>query len=208
MRLRVIAGEFRSRLLKSVSGLETRPTPDRLREALFNVLTPVIEGAVFADAYAGTGAVGIEALSRGAKRAIFVERHRGAVEVIRDNLAALGIADRAEVFTGKATAVLERVSADIVFLDPPYALVPEYQECLALLGAKKGTDGTFPRRLDDYSQAVRGAGTFRLSPGLVVVQHAHRQPLDDEYGALKRTRILRQGDNALSFYSAGAAGED
>ncbi len=143
MRLRVIAGEFRSRLLKSVSGLETRPTPDRLREALFNVLTPVIEGAVFADAYAGTGAVGIEALSRGAKRAIFVERHRGAVEVIRDNLAALGIADRAEVFTGKATAVLERVSADIVFLDPPYALVPEYQECLALLGAKRGQTERF-----------------------------------------------------------------
>jgi 16S rRNA (guanine(966)-N(2))-methyltransferase RsmD len=175
MRLRVIAGEFRSRLLKSVPGLDTRPTPDRLREALFNVLTPVIEGAVFVDAYAGTGAVGIEALSRGAKRAVFVERSRGAVEVIRDNLAALGIASRAEVYTGKAGPVLERASADIVFLDPPYALVKEYEASLVLLGERAG--------------------------GLVIVQHAHRQALDDEYGALHRTRILRQGDNALSFYS-------
>jgi len=175
MRLRVIAGEFRSRLLKSVPGLDTRPTPDRLREALFNVLTPVIEESVFVDAYAGTGAVGIEALSRGAKRAIFIERNRGAVAVIRDNLAALGIADRAEVFTGKVGPVLERVTADIVFLDPPYALANEYTESLEIL---------------------RG----RLTP-LVIVQHAHRQELDDEYGSLRRSRILRQGDNVLSFYS-------
>jgi 16S rRNA (guanine(966)-N(2))-methyltransferase RsmD len=175
MRLRVIAGEFRSRLLKTVPGLDTRPTPDRLREALFNVLTPVIEDSIFVDAYAGTGAVGIEALSRGAKRAIFIERNRGAVGVIRDNLAALGVADRAEVFTGKAAPVLDRVEADIVFLDPPYALVKEYEESLEILGER--------------------------ATGLVIVQHTHRQPLDEEYGLLRRTRVLRQGDNALSFYS-------
>jgi 16S rRNA (guanine(966)-N(2))-methyltransferase RsmD len=177
MRLRVIAGEFRSRLLKSVPGLETRPTPDRLREALFNVLTPVIEDSVFVDAYAGTGAVGIEALSRGAKRAIFIERNRGAVAVIRDNLAALGIADRAEVFTGKAGPALERIEADIVFLDPPYALVQEYEESLEILGGR--------------------------ATGLVIIQHAHRHPLNEEYGTLRRTRILRQGDNVLSFYLKG-----
>ncbi len=176
MRLRVIAGEFRSRLIKSVPGQDTRPTPDRLREALFNVLTPVIEDAVFVDAYAGTGAVGIEALSRGAKRAIFIERSRGAVEIIRDNLAALGIADRAEVFTGKAVDVLERITADIIFLDPPYALEKEYRDALDLLGQRPG--------------------------GLVIAQHAQRQQLEDEYGALHRTRTLRQGDNALSFYTA------
>jgi 16S rRNA G966 N2-methylase RsmD len=99
------------------------------------------------------------------------------VEAIRDNLAALGVAGRAEVYTGKAAPVLERVSADIVFLDPPYALAGEYAESLALLGER--------------------------APGLVVVQHAHRQALNDEYGALRRTRILRQGDNALSFYTRG-----
>jgi len=173
--MRIIAGSLRSRTLNAPAGLGTRPTSDRLRETLFNVLAPRIRGAVFADLYAGSGAVGIEALSRGAKRAVFVERSRGAVEVIRDNLAALGIAGRAEVFTGKAGPVLERASADIVFLDPPYALVKEYEASLVLLGERAG--------------------------GLVIVQHAHRQALDDEYGALHRTRILRQGDNALSFYS-------
>ena len=89
--MRVIAGRFRSRKLKSVPGLDTRPTPDRLRESLFNVLAPSIEGAIFVDAYAGTGSVGIEALSRGAERAVFIERSRGAIAVLRENLASLGV---------------------------------------------------------------------------------------------------------------------
>ncbi len=178
MRLRVIAGEFRSRLLRSVPGDDTRPTPDRLRETLFNVLAPEIAGAVFLDAYAGTGAVGIEALSRGAARAIFIERARRAVEVIRRNMAELGIAERAEVLPGKTLPMLERVSADIVFLDPPYALEREYDEALAILGERP--------------------------PRLVVAQHASRHELKAEYGALVRTRVLKQGENALSFYVAHA----
>src|SRR5207253_7301115 len=131
--MRVIAGEFRSRRLKTLPGLETRPTPDRLRETLFNILTPRIDGATFLDAYAGTGAAGIEALSRGAARAIFVEKNRAAVDVIRENLQSLGIASRAEVLTAKALTVLERLTADIVFLDPPYELEREYAEALELL---------------------------------------------------------------------------
>ena len=103
--MRVIAGEFRSRRLKSLPGLDTRPTPDRLRETLFNVLASLIPKCVFMDVYAGTGAVGIEALSRGARRAIFIEKNRAAVEVIHENLAALGLEGRAEVFTSKATTV-------------------------------------------------------------------------------------------------------
>src|SRR5574337_687564 len=101
--MRVIAGEFRSRKLKSLAGLTTRPTPDRLRESLFNIRAPRVAGATFIGAYAGTGAVGIEALSRGADRAIFIEKNRAAVEVIRDNLRSLGVENRAEVFTGKAS---------------------------------------------------------------------------------------------------------
>src|ERR1051326_6174222 len=124
--MRVIGGEFRSRRLKTLPGQETRPTPDRLRETLFDVLAPTIENAVFIDAYAGTGAVGIEALSRGARRAIFVEKHRAAVEIIRDNLAALGLDSRAEVFTGKAAAILERMKPDIISLHPPYEKAAEY----------------------------------------------------------------------------------
>src|SRR5215204_3935346 len=99
--MRVIAGEFRSRRLKTLPGLETRPTPDRLRESLFNILASRIEGVTFLDAYAGTGAVGIEALSRGAARAIFIERTRAATEIIRENLAALNLTTRAEVLQGR-----------------------------------------------------------------------------------------------------------
>src|SRR5580698_9478109 len=99
--MRVIGGEFRSRQLKTLPGLEVRPTPDRLRETLFNVLAPRIEGAVFADVYAGTGAVGIEALSRGASPAIFIEETRAAGAVIRENLRTLGVEARAVIRQGR-----------------------------------------------------------------------------------------------------------
>ena len=174
--LRVIAGEFRSRRLKAPRGDDVRPTPDRLRETLFNVLAPVIADTTFVDAYAGSGAVGIEALSRGARRAIFIERSRGAAAIIRENLNALGIVERAEVVVGRATTVLARVSADIVFLDPPYALGGEYESALKLLGERGGAQ--------------------------VIAQHDVRLKLEDAYGQLRRTRTLRQGDNVLSFYAA------
>ena len=174
--MRVIGGEFRSRKLKPVPGLETRPTPDRLREALFNVLAPRIQDAVFLDVYAGTGAVGIEALSRGARRCIFVEKSRGAVDVIRENVAALGLENRAEVFTSKPGPVIERVKADIVFLDPPYEMEKELEAALGMLGG---------------------------SAGLVIAQHPSRRELAEVVGGLRRYRVLRQGDNALSFYAAG-----
>ena len=175
--MRVIGGEFRSRKLKSLPGLETRPTPDRLRETLFDVLAPYIDGAIFLDAYAGTGAVGIEALSRGARRCVFVEKNRTAVAVIRDNLASLGLENRAEVYTSKAAPVLERAQADIVFLDPPYESEKEYEAALAALGASP--------------------------PGrLLVVQHASLCSLPEAAGVLCRYRVLRQGNNSLSFYSA------
>jgi len=172
--MRVIAGEFRSRRLRTLPGLETRPTPDRLREALFNVLAPVLPDSIFLDAYAGTGAVGIEALSRGARRAIFVEKNHSAVRVIQENLTALGLENRTDVYTGKTLAVLERVQADIVFLDPPYQKENEYESALTALGA--------------------------LGSKLVIAQHASRTILNPEYGSLKRYRIIRQGDNSLSFY--------
>ena len=162
--------------MKTLPGLTTRPTPDRLRETLFNIVSPRIEGTTFLDAYAGTGAVGIEALSRGAERAIFVEKNRAAVEIIRENLHSLGIENRAEVFTGKAWNVLERLAADIVFLDPPYELEREYGLVLKTLGERTNM--------------------------LVIAQHASRFSLADEYGAMKRTRLLKQGDNSLSFYES------
>ena len=178
--MRVIGGEFRSRLLKSVPGLETRPTPDRLREALFNILAPRIEGVTFADLYAGTGAVGIEALSRGASLCVFVEQNRAAVSVIHSNLLSLDLERRAQVRQGRVLASLPNLEADIVFLDPPYTREAEYGAAMELLA----------------SRPVK----------LVIVQYDIRQEMAASYGSLMRTRTLKQGDNCLSFYEAGLAG--
>ncbi len=175
--MRVIGGEFRSRVLKSVPGRDVRPTPDRLREALFSILAPRIEGVVFTDIYAGTGAVGIEALSRGAAKATFVDTNRAAVNVIRENLRSLGIEDRSVVLQLRATRIVPGMYGDIVFVDPPYGLDREYGEMLELLGAKP--------------------------PKLAIVQHDVRLKLAEAYGILTRTRELRQGDNVLSFYEIG-----
>ena len=159
-------------------GLELRPTPDRLREALFNVLAPRIEGATFLDAYAGTGAVGIEALSRGAERAIFIEKHFGAARLIRENLDALGIADRAIMAQSAVGAALSRFEADIYFLDPPYTAPAEYEVALNLLGER----------------------TTLNAQTLVLAQHAKRSDLDESYGRLRRARVLTHGENSVSFF--------
>ena len=174
--MRVIAGEFRSRRLKSIPGDATRPTPDRLRQTLFDILAARIHGATFIDAYAGTGAVGIEALSRGATHVYFLERNRAAVDTIRENLAALKIAPRATVLTGTVTQLLPGYRADIVFLDPPYDAPREYTQVLDVLA--------------------------QAPPGLGIVQHSIRQALPEERGMLRRTRVVKQGDNALTFYTA------
>jgi 16S rRNA (guanine(966)-N(2))-methyltransferase RsmD len=172
--MRVIGGEWRSRRLKSIPGEATRPTSDRLRETLFDILQDQIEGATFMDAYAGTGAVGIEALSRGAKHAYFLERDRAALAAIRENLASLGATGQATILPGAVVKSLALHRADVVFLDPPYTLEKEYASTLQTLGA--------------------------ASAGLVIVQHSVRLNLADEYGSLRRVRIVRQGDNALSFF--------
>jgi len=174
--MRVIAGEFRSRRLRSIPGEATRPTPDRLRESLFDILAPRIEGATFLDAYAGTGAVGIEALSRGAAHAFFLERNRKALETIRQNLALLKLDSRATVVPGPVLQTIAQCAADIVFLDPPYTMEREYAGVLEWLAESQS--------------------------GLVVVQHSVRQALPDEHGALRLTRVVRQGENSLSFFSS------
>ena len=175
--MRVIAGKFRSRVLKSLPGLDVRPTPDRMRESLFSILAPRIGGAVLLDLYAGTGAVGIEALSRGAERAIFVENHQDALEVIRFNLKSLGLEGRGRIWQGKAAHVISKIgSVDIAFLDPPYPLEAEYEKALTALA-------------DD-------------PPGITIAQHSSRFGLAESYGVLKRERVLKQGENSLSFFAA------
>jgi 16S rRNA (guanine966-N2)-methyltransferase len=173
--MRVIAGEFRSRKLLSIEGSVTRPTSDRLRETLFNIFGPEIQGKVFVDAYAGTGAVGIEALSRGASQAVFLEKDRNALAAIRANLKALGAESRARVIAGPAAANLKDVKGDILFLDPPYTKEQEYEAAM---------------------EAIQATGA-----DLAIVQHSVRFKPSPEYGSFVWYRELKQGDNALSFYS-------
>jgi len=176
--MRVIGGEYRSRRLQSMPGMDVRPTPDKVRESLFNILNPEIQGSVFVDAYAGTGAVGIEALSRGARHVIFIEKDRAAVNLIKSNLAALGAEARARVIHGPAALCIGGLDADIVFIDPPYPKDREYKAAMEALETKP--------------------------PALVIVQHSTRFALAGEYGPLQRTRVVKYGDNALSFFTAAA----
>jgi len=183
--LRVIAGQYRSRIVQAPRGLDTRPTSDRLRETLFNVLAPRIADAVFLDLYAGSGAVGIEALSRGAREAIFVEPAEAALRVIRSNLASLGIRGGYALEARNAAAALRSLAgrnrqADIVFLDPPWDADEQYAVTLGLLGGE-----------------CRG---LPAAHAIVIAEHRKRQPLDERFGTLQRTRVLTQGDAALSFY--------
>jgi 16S rRNA (guanine(966)-N(2))-methyltransferase RsmD len=185
--MRVIAGTYRSRILKSLKGLALRPTSDRLRETLFNVLGAGIEGSRFLDVFAGTGAVGIEALSRGAARVSFIENHAPSTALIRKNLAALKVQTGVTVVCADAIRALETLEAksksgdagyDYIFIDPPYAATADYS-----------------RVLQKIASSLLLAGR-----GIVIVEHRKTFDLPESFGTLKRLRLLRQGDAALSFY--------
>jgi 16S rRNA (guanine966-N2)-methyltransferase len=186
--MRVIAGKYRSRTLRSLRGQMLRPTSDRLRETLFNVLEPLIRGATFVDLYAGTGAVGIEALSRGARHAVFVEQHAPAVALIRRNLESLEIGSEAEVFQLDVDRAIERlearrIHAQIIFLDPPYAADAEYERVLETLGESP-----------------------ILAPeARVIVEHLRKREMPERVGDLELARVVEQGDAALSFYRLALA---
>lgn len=186
--MRIIAGKFRSRTLRSLKGQALRPTSDRLRETLFNILGPTVEGSIFLDLYAGTGAVGIEALSRGARSAIFIEQHGPATALILRNLEALGIFGKAEILGVEVSRGLERletrrVHAHFVFLDPPYASSNEYEDTLEFLG-----------------------DSLIVAPGgIVIAEHLRKRALPERVGELELTRVVEQGDAALSFYRLALA---
>jgi len=177
-------------------GSGTRPTSDRLRETLFNILATRVAGCRFADLYAGTGAVGIEAISRGAEHVWFAERAGPALTAIRANLKALQIARGITVEERGTGVLLERLGKvaesektgellDLVYLDPPWEAEAEYEKTLQLLGSTRG-------------------GRM-LAPGaLVVAEHSSKAQLAAQYGELARTRALKQGDAALSFYARPA----
>ncbi len=180
--MRIIAGKYRRRQLRSLEGKQTRPMLDRVRETLFNILQTQIEGAVFVDLYAGTGAVGIEALSRGAKQAVLVEANRAAARVIEENLRTLGAERDALLIQATVAQALGRIEqADIWFLGPPYDATGEYLSTLASL-ASKGV-------------------------GLAIAQHGARLELPPQIGSLERVRVVKMGSNAISFYRPAERGE-
>ena len=185
--MRIIAGKYRRRKLKSPPSLQTRPTSDRLRETLFNILAPRIRGARLLDLCAGSGAVGIEALSRGAAHVAFVDRSRKMYALIETNLKSLDVSDdEIEVVSREALEFLKRsaksegVPFDIIFFDPPYAM--DYEAVLDYVG----------------EHATR----MFAEDGVVVVEHHRKKDLKEEFGSLKRYRMLKQGDSCLSFYQA------
>jgi 16S rRNA (guanine(966)-N(2))-methyltransferase RsmD len=185
--MRVIAGKYRSRRLQSLPGMDLRPTADRLRETLFDVLTAgdpcALEGTVWIDLYAGTGAVGIEALSRGASIVYFAELSSRATTLINKNLEALKIEAGASVLKQDAVRALRDldargIHADFIFLDPPYRMEEAYRRTL---------------------EAVSELGVLKAG-GIIIAEHVKRFDPGERFGSMCRYRKLAQGDAALSFY--------
>lgn len=181
--MRVIAGTAKGIRLEAPRGLDIRPTLDRVREALFSILQPRIEGAAFLDLFAGAGANGIEALSRGAARAVFVDADPRALAAIRANLQRARLDARAMVMAQRLPAGLARIPHaatpfDLAFADPPYAF------------------GAYAGLLEALS------GGLLTPEALVVVEHDARRPCVDQAGSFQRTRTATYGAAALSFYEA------
>ncbi len=181
--MRVIGGTYRSRRLIAPPGLDTRPTSDRLRETLFNVLGDAVAGSVWLDLYAGSGAIGIEALSRGARQVYFVEAAEAAVKVIRQNLLTLEITTGQELAWGEAlrgvkSLEFRKVVCQFCFVDPPYRLNKEYGVTLKYLSEASVLNAT----------------------SIVIAEHTRHFDPDEVFGRLRRFRKLQQGDSVLSFY--------
>jgi 16S rRNA (guanine(966)-N(2))-methyltransferase RsmD len=175
--MRIIAGELKGRRLKTPKWAGLRPTSDKLRETLFNVLAPRVEGARVLDHYAGTGAIGIEAISRGAARVTFVDADSRALKLIDENLRHCGVTDRYVII--RTLQSLPAGSIDLAVLDPPYDE-------------------------PDLTAAIAAAEPLIANGGLLVLEHARRRPVPEQAGRLRMARDLVSGDSALAFYSEGA----
>ena len=176
--MRVIAGSLKGRRLKAPTWEGLRPTSDKLRETLFNILAPRIAGARVLDGYAGTGALGIEAISRGASAVTFVEQDRRALTLVGENLAHCGVTDGYDIIRAAvvhAVANFLTASFDIVLFDPPYDEAPD--------------------------EAMAAAGDVLAPGGVLVLEHARRRPAAETAGRLVRVRQVTSGDSTLSFYS-------
>jgi 16S rRNA (guanine(966)-N(2))-methyltransferase RsmD len=175
--MRVIAGEFKGRRLKTPKWEGLRPTSDKLRETLFNVLAARMTGARVLDHYAGTGAIGIEALSRGAAHVTFVDRDPRALKLIDENLRHCGVEDRYVII--RTPQSLPAASIDVAVLDPPYDE-------------------------PDLTVSIAAAEPLIAPGGMLVLEHARRRPAPEQVGRLHLSRDLVSGDSALAFYVTGS----
>lgn len=182
--MRIASGKYRGMEIETPRGSKTRPTGGRLKKSLFDILAPSLPGARVLDLFAGAGALGLEALSRGAAHVTFVERNRGASETIRKNVERLGLGEQVELLRREARSALgllvEREETfDVVLIDPPY-------------------------RSEMHASLLQRIGSMSLvSPGgLVILEHHHKTNLADSYGCLTKAREVRAGESCLSFYAA------
>ena len=177
--MRIIAGTLKGRKLDPPTWDGLRPTSDKLRETLFNVLAPRIDGARVLDGYAGTGAVGIEALSRGASEVTFVERDRRAAALIESNLKKCRIESGYVIIQSSVLQAIERLSSerafDVILLDPPYA--------------------------SDFQEALPHVGDIVKPDGVVILEHARKAEAPAAAGRLTRVREVKSGDSTLTFYA-------
>jgi 16S rRNA (guanine966-N2)-methyltransferase len=183
--MRVAGGELGGRKLQTPRGSATRPTSDMVRQVLANILAPRLPGCRFLDLFAGSGAVGIEAISRGATTATFIEDARPALACLRENVTALGLGDRTTIFAQPVARALPKLARDgaafdVIFLDPPFADAAAYSTTLTAISQ----------------------GGLLAPDGLVVIQHDSHTHLPETVGTLIRTRERRVGDNGLTFYEA------
>jgi 16S rRNA (guanine(966)-N(2))-methyltransferase RsmD len=181
--MRIIAGEFRGRRLKTLAGRAVRPTSDRLRETLFNVLGAAVAGSTFIDCYAGSGAVGLEAASRGAAMVFLIEESPAAIRIIEQNIATLAIYEHAKTIHARVNQALHRlaeqgVHAEFCFLDPPYSA------------------------LQDCARNMKGLArsTLMRRDGLMILEHSRKDDSPELASGWVRVRLLQQGSSALSFY--------
>lgn len=178
--MRIIAGTFKGRQLKAPSWATLRPTSDKLRETLFNILAPRMAGARVLDGFAGTGAIGIESLSRGAARAVFIEHDRRAIALVEENVARCGVRDRCAIIRDTAERALQKPIAgdpfDLIILDPPYDFEP-------------------------LAEVVSRSASHLAADGLLVLEHARRRAAPDAPG-VRAVRTVVSGDSALTFFEA------
>jgi len=177
--MRVIAGIMKGKRLLPSGGLNLRPTTDKVKEAIFNILSNEVSGASFLDLYAGTGAIGIEAMSRGALRAVFVEKDKKQVLLIRKNLSLFSLLGKTAIFEGTAQDFIKKTkeSFDVAYIDPPY----EHNDLTSVLLTLGSSDTIRPN-------------------GMAIIEHFHKREFPPSFGELLFLKQVRYGGTALSFY--------